>query len=443
MSKLNKEQMVEFYNEIELEIKKTKDHALSNDVFRNVGKKFQISPNAAYKLFNEIDWETLLNSENNINNETKIKVEDLLSEKKDKTLQIHELRKQNEFLEKLAKEEIIIEKIISSISAVPKINIRDIKYPEKNKFLTRPQEAVLCLSDLHIGLAVKPDEVGNLGNYNIDIFKKRLDNLVKKVTAITEHHRCTSKLDTLHIFSLGDIVHGSNDAGQWGFLHTEANVMEQIFIALSELQKAILTLNQVYPNIKIYGIFGNHGRCARKDKEKRYVNWDYLVHHMLKTGLSQQKNIEFNIPRSPFLVTEILGNKFLLTHGDQVKGWNGLPFYGMVRSESRFRTILERTKNINELWQLAESEGIEDKEELFKFALTYAKSFDYLVLGHFHSMAEMETNSGGRIILNSSFAGGDDYSINTLMSANSAAQKFFGVHVEGKSWTYDIQLDRN
>ena len=161
-------------------------------------------------------------------------------------------------------------------------------------------------------------------------------------------------------------------------------------------------------------------------------------------SLSQQKGISFNFTISPFLVTEILGNKFLLTHGDQVKGWNGLPFYGMVRSETRFRTILERTKNINDLMDYLNAEGIEDtdKKALLEHALNYAKSFDYMVMGHFHSMAELETNSGGRIILNSSFAGGDDYSINTLLSANSAAQKFFGVHAEGKTWTYDIQLDR-
>jgi UDP-2,3-diacylglucosamine pyrophosphatase LpxH len=165
---------------------------------------------------------------------------------------------------------------------------------------------------------------------------------------------------------------------------------------------------------------------------------------MMKMGLGQQKGISFEIPRSPFMVTEILGNKFLLTHGDQIKGWNGLPYYGMVRSETRFRTILERTKTIEELLREIEKEDIsqEDKNGLLQYALTYAKSFDYMVMGHFHSMAELETNSGGKIILNSSFAGGDDYSINTLMSANSAAQKFFGVHAEGKSWTYDIQLDR-
>src|SRR5690606_19831139 len=139
--------------------------------------------------------------------------------------------------------------------------------PEKHKFLTRPQEAVLCLSDIHIGLAVNPSEVGNLGKYNIEIYKKRINSLVKKVTAITEHHRNNSKLDTLHVFSLGDIVHGSNDAGQWGFLHTEINIMEQVFLAVNDLTKALLELNQVYPKIKFYGIFGNHGRCDKRGKE--------------------------------------------------------------------------------------------------------------------------------------------------------------------------------
>jgi len=449
MGKLNQNEMIQLYYQVE-SIGKEKD--ITSDVWRHISKKFQISPNTAYKIYTETDWKSILENKNNpeveseSENKTKIseKVNILLEERKEKNIQKYELKKQNELLDKLATENIILEKITSAVSVVPEINISEIKYPEGHKFLTRPQEAVLCLSDLHIGLAVNPNEVGNLGRYNVDIYKKRLNNLIKKVTAITEHHRNNSKLDTLHIFALGDIVHGSNDAGQWGFLHTEINIMEQVFTGVQDLSKAILQLNQVYPNIKVYGVYGNHGRCAHREKEKRFVNWDYMIYHMMKMGLGQQKGISFEIPRSPFMVTEILGNKFLLTHGDQIKGWNGLPYYGMVRSETRFRTILERTKTIEELLREIEKEDIsqEDKNGLLQYALTYAKSFDYMVMGHFHSMAELETNSGGKIILNSSFAGGDDYSINTLMSANSAAQKFFGVHAEGKSWTYDIQLDR-
>ena len=174
------------------------------------------------------------------------------------------------------------------------------------------------------------------------------------------------------------------------------------------------------------------------------MNWDYIVYKFLEEGLANQGGINFNCPRSPFDVAIIKNNKFLICHGDQIRSYMGIPYYGMVRAESKLRSMIEKIKNIDGLWEEMEKEGVDtnDPKAMLKFALLYAKSFDYMVMGHFHQMGEMETNSGGRIILNSSFAGGDDYSINSLLSASTAAQKFFGVHVEGKSWGYDIELDR-
>lgn len=432
----------------------------NGNTWTDFSKAFKVSANALYKKYNSTNWDNVLSGEellSNLINQSPVKTTTLLPTQEDAPQTVeekitsrkniievkHEVRKQNELLDKIAKEELVVEKITSAIISTPPIKVSEVKYPEKHKFLTRPQEAVLCFSDLHIGLAVRSDEVGGLGNYNVDKFNVRLSNLVKRITAITEHHRVVSRLDTLNIFSLGDIVHGSNDAGQWGFLHTEQNICDQVFIAVREIELALLKLNQVYPRIKFYGVYGNHGRIGQKGQEKKYVNWDYIVYKFLETSLKNQKGITFETPRSPFTVAEVLNNKFFLTHGDQVKGWNGLPYYGMVRAESKYRTILERTKNSLDLWEIAAKRGIDvnDTQKMVEFALNYHKSFDFMVLGHHHSMAEIESSAGGKIILNSSFIGGDDYSINALISANTPCQKFFGVHEEGKSWTYDVRLD--
>jgi len=419
-----------------------------------IALKMNISANEVYKTYKNTDWDSFIEDNEDEDVESSLEdisdstvheqVQGMLDGQKEKVLNRSEIRKQNELLNKLAHRDIIVEKLQSAVMAVPPISLSEVKYPKGNQFLTRPQEAVLCLSDLHIGLAVEPEDVGNLGNYNVDIFKDRLENLVNTVVSITNHHRGISKLDTLHIFGLGDFVHGSNDAGQWGFINTQQNVCDQIFTAVREVTKAILSLNKVYPNIKFYGVYGNHGRVAKRGKEKLFVNWDYMIYKYLEAILVEQKGIIFLTPRAPFTVANILGNKFFLTHGDQIRGWNGLPFYGMVRAETRYRTVMENLKNMDDLLGRAKEDGVDldDHEEVMKYALNYAKSFDYMCMGHFHSMAELETSSGGKIILNSSFAGGDDYSINTLQSANKASQKFFGVHEEGKSWTYDIQLDR-
>lgn len=447
------EEKKDLYRLVQLEGTKWSDYA----------KIFHVTPNAVHNKFRYTDWDSFFDkngidpddiintpeSQKDFTDEDFVdkenNIQDMISERKNKILILHEVRKQNEYLNIVATEEVIIDKITSSIKCLPPIDPAKITYPKGIKFSTTEQEAALVLSDLHVGLAVISEEVGGLSRYNTTMFKKRLDGLVNKVTRITEHHRKSSQIDKLNIFLLGDIVHGSNDAGQWGFLHTEINIIDQVFLAVSEILKSILILSKVFPKIEIHAVTGNHGRVGKKGVEKRFVNWDYIVYKFLEQSLSNQKQIKFNIPRAPFQVTEILGNKFLLMHGEVVKSWGGIPFYGLVRAENKYRSIFDKSKKIEKLWDEIKENKIDtnDTDALIKYVFNYVKSFQYFIIGHFHQMAEMESLSGGRLIINSSFDGGDDYSINTLVSSGTPAQKFFGIHKEGKSWSYDLELDRN
>lgn len=369
-------------------------------------------------------------------------IQEKIDTHKEKILKDAELKKHNEYLRKMAAQDLIIEKITGAVESIPPITIDDIIIPKTEDTLTKPQDAVLILSDIHLGEAVSKEEVGGFNHFNTEICINRIHGLGEKVVRITNHHRKNCKIDTLHIFALGDNVHGSNDAGQWGCLHTERNIIEQVLILWNEVEKMVLMLAQNFKHIHFYGVYGNHGRVARRGVEKGYVNWDYILYKIMEKTLANQNNITFHVPRSPFQIAMVQNKKFLLTHGDCVRGWAGIPFYGMMRAESKLRSLFDRRKTIDGIWDEIEKKDPKDDKELIQLAFNYCNSFDYMVMGHFHSLAELETPSGGRIIMNSSFAGGDDYSINSLLVANSAAQKFFGVHPEGKSWTYDIDLTR-
>lgn len=418
---------------------------------------------AIRKKYRRTDWESLFESyglsEDDVLKEKDINkivsrakpprseeetIQDMLSAEKEKIALHAETRKLNEKIREMAGQEMILEKFLGAVQELPKVQLSDIPVIGKTKHKTRPEDACLLLSDLHLGLAVKADEVGGITKYNNEIFIERLWGLVEKVVRITDTHRKSIEIENLNIFALGDNVHGSNDAGQWGFLHTEQDIVEQVFTLWVEMEKAILALCKHFKNVNFWGIYGNHGRVAKRNMEKAFVNWDYILYKMLERGLSKQENVHFSIPRSPFEVANVKGNKFLLIHGDQIRGWGGLPFYGMVRSEAKFRSLLTRLKNTDSLWSAVKEAGMEDSDpkELLQFAFEYCKTFDYMILGHFHQMAEIESSAGGRIIMNSCFSGGDDYSINNLQAASTAAQKFFGIHPEGKTWTYDIELDR-
>lgn len=408
--------------------------------------------NCAEEILNEVPAisenqtkKTVPNCQSTNDQTHKERSHDLIEIRKQRIKKETEIKKQNEYLKKIATNDLIADRLEQCILSVPPINIKDIKYPKNIKFTTRPQEALLLLSDLHVGLAVLPEEVGGIGDYNLDIFKRRLDNLVKKVIKITGMHRKTHKVDKLNIFMLGDLVHGMNDSGSWGHLYNDLDVIQQVFEASKEIKKAILSLNQFFPEINVHCVIGNHSRTAHKGKEKPHCNWDYILYHDLEKGLRNQSGIKFHIPKAIFHVAEVLGKKFLLTHGDQIRAWSGIPFYGLVRAENNFRNLLTRGKTM-EKWE-KEMKGKEitrdNGKEIIEYILNWARTFDYFVVGHFHQMAELESDAGGRTIMNASFIGGDSFSINSLLKASTPAQKFFGVHKEGISWRYDIELDRD
>jgi transposase len=408
-----------------------------------ISKKFKgRSPASVKKVFHRMDPKEYQESANSLSGKNEKIEKDPVTEKKEKIVEKANNDKIKQTIETIARADLIIEKIVKSVAKAPEYKPFKIS---KSKSKHSPQESFLLLSDCHIGLSVIPEEVGGIGHYNVDIFKSRLENLVKTVCRITDLHRSTHQLDTLHIPILGDMVHGSNDAGQWGFLHTEQDIVDQVFIALSSVGDALITLSQYYKNVKVYGVVGNHGRVGKRGVEKNHVNWDYIVYKWLQAKLENQKNIDFTVPKSPFYVLETLDQKFLLTHGSNIRGWNGIPWYGLGKAEAKYRGLMDRSKNVEKMFEEAKNRGINisDPKAMATFAFNYNDSFKYMLCGHFHQMGEVETASGGRIILNASFIGGDDYSINDLTCASTPAQKFFGANRHRKTWSYDIELDRD
>ncbi|HUW43950.1 MAG TPA: metallophosphoesterase [Bacillota bacterium] len=370
-----------------------------------------------------------------------LRAQQLINDRQERLIKEADARRMSQHIDNIAKENLILDKIIAAITKVPFIEPEKVK---REKFTSSPQEVCMMFSDAHVGLGVIPEEVGGLSHYNVDIFNERIKNYESKAIRITDLHRKTHEINTLHIPMLGDLVHGSNDVGAWGYLHQQQNVVDQVFEAFSAVVKMITNLSQIFDNIKIYGVYGNHGRIGQKGHEKKFVNWDYLIYKWMEASLSNYKNIEFFIPRANFQVQEIMNNKFLFCHGDGAKSWSGIPWYGLNRLEAKYRSMLDRSKEVGKLWDVMISKGIDQKsiKEQVEFTFNYVRSFDYMCFGHFHQMGEVETSAGGRMIMNASFVGGDDYSINDLISCSTPAQKIFGVNKHGRTWSYDIELDR-
>ena len=413
---------------------------------------FSCSPNAIRNLYRRTDWisfiekvgvKKILSPTTPIKEKEEVSVEKMIEDKKKQIESEVELKKIKEQINTFANKDLITDKILSAISKIQNISPKEIIVP-KPKTKLSPQESVLLISDAHIGLAVLEEEVGGCGKYNVNVFKNRLNNLVKTVCDITELHRTQHPLDTINVIFLGDIVHGSNDVGKWGFVHTEQNIIDQVFEACRQFSIALLTLKQVYKNVKVCGVMGNHGRVGQRGMEKLFVNWDYIIYKWIESSLSLQEGFTFDFPKSPFHIINVFNKKLLVSHGDNVKSWLGIPFYGLNRKEAQYKGLFERQKTLEKAWQSLEDNKIDltNPGEVAKHVFQYQKTFDMLICGHFHTNGEVETPSGGRIIINPSFIGGDDYSINQLTASGTPSQKFFGINHDRATWKYDIDLDK-
>jgi len=311
----------------------------------------------------------------------------------------------------IVREESISNKMIRVLKdeakALPKV---DLMWEPPSQKVTQ-ETAVLLLSDLHLGEIVDKDVVCGFGEYNFDIFNKRLKFLAKSMRSIIIRKLTGYKIDKLCIFKLGDMVSGRiHDE----LIENSEDIIFQIMNGAFVTAQFVLELAQMFPEIEIDGVLGNHGRLGKKKYyKKRYTNWDFVFYQFLGLFLANNPRIKCNFPKSFFIVKNVRDWTFLLIHGDNIRSWMGIPWYGIERMMWKLGDLL-KDKGIN---------------------------INYRVLGHFHNTGELD-RAFGELVVNGSMIGGTEYSLMSMGEFNRPTQLFFGVHTEiGMTWRYPLRLD--
>lgn len=296
-----------------------------------------------------------------------------------------------------------IEECVKALPFIPKkIYVQD---KNKAKQTHSPEDVGLIISDAHIGHQHSFEETGGLSEYDISIFKKRVEFIKTATDDIVELHSKLYNLPNLHIFCPGDMVAGMNMVGQWSSTYINTSILDQSVEGADALADMIHHWLGLFDNIYFYGVYGNHGRAANKGVEKEYVNWDYLCYKFLESRLKGNERVHFVIPKAWWTLARIRNHKFLMVHGDGMKG-----------GAKGFEAYAERMASITK------------------------ESPDYLLSGHWHHAADYSA-SFGRVILNGSFIGGDVYSLKDLCKAARPEQKIFGIHDKrGVTWSYNLDL---
>ncbi len=304
--------------------------------------------------------------------------------------------------------EIIGENILRAVQSFPPP-----KSPPTEKLLFskkhESEEMVLMFSDSQIGQLVDQQESGGLGAFNIDIFLERLEFLKVSLKKIFEIHLDNTPYPVFNIFFLGDIVEGSTIfPGQER--QTDMYVIEQVMFAVDKIAEFVAWVAALYPwKVKCFCVVGNHGRVGKKGEQSPLNNFDTLVYAYVSEKLKNYPSVEFHISKSWWMLVERMEHSFFLVHGDDIRAWMGIPYYGIERSESRYQKMIGRA----------------------------GEGFHYFCCGHHHQEAAIKS----RIFVNGSWVGGSEFSIKTLQAAGAPTQLLFSVHpVFGVTWERNIQL---
>jgi len=314
-------------------------------------------------------------------------------------------------------DEILIEFLKYSLNEIKfEINYSDrekINFEDKNKL---KREFLLLLSDWHILEIVEPEEIGYVNKFDLNVATRRVEKIFEKVVKIKKLYECNDGIRKINVWLGGDMVSG--------IIHDELiknvdlTITEQIGLAAYLIAALLIELSKVFNEVNVFTVVGNHGRITKKKEyKKRFNSFDYITYQIAALLTQKYENIKWEITKSPFIFKDILGFRFCFSHGDEIKSWSGIPFYGLRRD-------FGNKQNIN----------------FFPNVKQPNIPMTYYVVGHFHVPA-MLYDGTGFIIMNGTLKGVDEYSYSKGWLTRPS-QKLLVINEKyGIEATYDLWLD--
>ena len=139
-------------------------------------------------------------------------------------------------------------------------NATDEKYLTYSKHIIEPEEnneAVLMISDTHIGMTVDNE----LNKYNKEICIERFHKLIDSTLKNCKRNG----ISTLNLVLGGDIVEGIINLT--GRIQQNEDIVQQVFTAYEIITEVIVELSKYVKHLNIWSVNGNHARMSKDAKE--------------------------------------------------------------------------------------------------------------------------------------------------------------------------------
>lgn len=299
----------------------------------------------------------------------------------------------NRWLREEARDELILEKIISAIR-----ENNSVIAPQPITVNHGSKSGVLAFGDEHYGVEFTIYGLhGEIINaYSPEIFEQRMWTLFYKTLEIVERE----ELDTLYVFSLGDFTDGILRCSQlmklrYGVIEGTVRYANFITNWLNELTK--------YVKVKYQMVYGNHSELRMLGQPKgtfKEDNTGLFVREMIGTRLENNPNFEMTINPTGLIF-------------DSIEGFDTLGIHGEVRNMES---------------------AIKD------FSNTYSTDIRILIGGHMHHY-KAETVGVNRDVVNvPSIIGIDTFSMSLNKTSNPGATFLVLEHGDGIGIEYKIKL---
>jgi hypothetical protein len=275
-----------------------------------------------------------------------------------------------------------------------------------------PGVPTLMLSDWHWDEVVKASQINGVNRYDRKIAHERARAVVG--AAVHLLRILSPKMDYPGIVVPlgGDMISGN--------IHDELvatnefNTMPTILDILGVLIWVITTLADIFGAVFVPCVTGNHGRNTHKiwNKDRHATSFDWLIYNLLAKHFENDKRITFLIPDGPDAYYRIFAHRYLLTHGDQFRGGDGMigALGPIIRGDHKKRS---RNAQID-------------------------MEYDTMCIGHWHQYIHLT-----RLIVNGSLKGYDEYAYSNNFGFEAPQQALWITHPKYRiTYRMPVLVDR-
>lgn len=266
-------------------------------------------------------------------------------------------------------------------------------------------------SDWHWGEVVDSGQINGVNEYNLAIAHERARRLITTSIQLLKHELANPNYPGIVFVLGGDMVSG--DIHEELMATNEAEIMPTVIDLFGVLTWCIQTLADEFGRVFVPCVSGNHGRNTHKIRAKgrNYTSFDWLLYNFLAKRFEADKRITFQIPDGPDAYYQVYGTKYLLTHGDQFRGGDGVigALGPIIRGDHRKRS---RNGQIG-------------------------MAYDCMLIGHWHQLIQLQ-----RLIVNGSLKGYDEYAYSNNFGFERPRQALWLTHPQhGITFSMPVYVD--